>query len=175
MERGGWIDAMRWDAMRRGGRAAGQTREPVRMPTELKPAVWGTSSMSHLLTGSLGELVTAGAGAPIGRGGPCQPGAPEAVPHGSHSPCSRCEPHPNAMLMLLLLLLQASQGLASVGQESVCRCYPTTRNTISSVAVFPSPLLTCDIYTISSTSQVPAVPLPCTAVGRLLLPQTGPA
>lgn len=116
MERGGWIDAMRWDAMRRAAGQTGQTGEPVRMPTELKPAVWGTSSMSHLLTGSLAELVTAGAGAPIGRSGPCQPGAPEAVPHGSDSSCSRCEPHiPNAMLILLPTASIARIGLSGTG------------------------------------------------------------
>lgn len=77
----GWIecDAMRldcdwgWAARQRGrqGRQAG-----VHMPTELKPALWGTSSMSHPLTGTLEELVTGCIGAPIGHSGPCQPDAP---------------------------------------------------------------------------------------------------
>lgn len=58
-------DAMRYD----GGWATGQTGEPVRMPTELKPALWGTSSMSHPLTCSLEELVTTCLGPPIGHSG----------------------------------------------------------------------------------------------------------
>lgn len=96
MEWDGWIE-MRCDAMRcDGGWAAGQTGEPVRMPTELKPALWGTSSLSHPLTGSL-QPGRAGQDRclefPLATVGPCQPGAPEAVPHGSDLSCSRCEPH----------------------------------------------------------------------------------
>lgn len=69
----GWIEC---DAMRLGlgGRADRQTG--VHMPTELKPALWGTSSMSHPLTGALEELVNTCIGAAIGHSGPCQPDAP---------------------------------------------------------------------------------------------------
>lgn len=59
MEWDGWIecDAMRLDYD--WGWAAGQTGQTgLHMPTELKPALWGTSSMSHPLTGTLEELVT---------------------------------------------------------------------------------------------------------------------
>lgn len=82
-------DAMRCD----GGWAAGQTGKPVHMLTELKPALWGTSSLSHPLTGSLAELVMTSVGAPIGHSGACRGDAPEAVLHGNDSSCSRCEPH----------------------------------------------------------------------------------
>lgn len=91
MEWDGWIecDAMRLDCdwglpsspRWLGGRADGADRADrgdwaLHMPTELKPAVWGTSSMSHPLTGTLEELVTASVGLAIGHSGPCQPDAP---------------------------------------------------------------------------------------------------
>lgn len=88
MEWDGWIDAMRCAAMRRrlGGRADRADRlgtgEPVHMLTELKPALWGTSSLSHPLTGSLAQLVTTSAGAPIGHSGARRRDAPEAVLRG---------------------------------------------------------------------------------------------
>lgn len=50
----GWIDAMRCDGFATGAAQVvgrqGRQDAPVHMLTELKPALWGTSSMSHPLT-----------------------------------------------------------------------------------------------------------------------------
>lgn len=71
--------AQQSQAVGRQGRRGRQGRQgawALHMPTELKPAVWGTSSMSHPLTGTLEELVTASLRVAIGHSGPCQPDAP---------------------------------------------------------------------------------------------------
>ena len=93
MVESGTDGSMRCDAMRCDGRQ-GRQDGPVHMLTELKPALWGTSSMSHPLTGRSWQSWSRPAlGLQLATMGPCQHDAPEAVLHGGGSSCSRCELH----------------------------------------------------------------------------------
>lgn len=119
---------MRCDAMRcDSGWAAGQTGKPVHMLTELKPTLWGTSSLSHPLTGSLAELVTTSAGAPIGHSGPHRSDAPEAVLHGQRLVV---QPLRTARFQPWLLLLQVQHrkdlGLSGDTRQFVNASYRTS-------------------------------------------------
>lgn len=116
-------NAVRCDAMRRrlGGRAdRGACAHAYRAETGSlgdvilePPADWqpGRAGQDQCLELSLATV------------GPCQPGAPEAVPHGSDLSCSRCEPHVfNAKVDSRILDLE--MGKIHLVEQFVNTCYP---------------------------------------------------